>query len=94
MNTAQVNILADDQNQAEAIAIAVNNGLANAGFSNVTLTSQVEAEQSSFLDSVRGQFPDLFAAPVEVSYSVLERAEAEVAADEPATEEAAETVEA
>lgn len=88
MNTAQINIIADNQEQAEALAIAANNGLVQAGFTNVAQVSAVSSEPS-FLDTVRGQFPDLFNAPVEISYATTDRGEA-AADDTVAVEEAAE----
>ena len=69
MEAAIIDITASNEDQATAIAAAVNSGLSAAGFTNVESNISTVAEPVTLLDSLRQSYPSVFEAPVQVSAS-------------------------
>lgn len=72
MSKTSILIESDDMPVARAVSIAIQDGLAQAGFSAVNVEpmldeAQLEAGPASLYDELRQMRPDLFEQPVDIS---------------------------
>lgn len=70
MDAANINITAESEVVANAISVAVSQGLAQAGFTNVTSATEV-MEPDSLLAQVRNSAPELFDTPIEITQNAI-----------------------
>jgi hypothetical protein len=70
MDAANINVTADSEVLANAISVAVSQGLAQAGFTNVTSVTEV-LEPDSLLATVRNTAPELFDTPIEITQNAI-----------------------
>lgn len=71
MSAGQINIAADTQDLANALTVAVNQGLAAAGFTNVLSTTDVP-EPDNLLAALRAKAPEVFTQDIEVVTATIE----------------------
>lgn len=65
--TAKIAIFATSEQLTNALCAAVQTGLDQAGFSNVSVTPERDAEEpESVLDAMRREAPELFATQIDI----------------------------
>lgn len=89
MSNARIEITADNQDTANALAAVVGQGLSTAGFTNVSHTEQID-NPDTLLAEVSARAPELFETNIEVSaVAIVEDTPSEdVEAEEEAVEAA------
>lgn len=70
MDAANINITAESEVLANAISVAVSQGLSQAGFTNVTSVTEV-LEPDSLLAQVRNTAPELFDTEIEITQNAI-----------------------
>jgi hypothetical protein len=70
MDAANINITAESEVLANAISVAVSQGLSQAGFTNVTSVTEV-LEPDSLLAEVRNTAPELFDTAIEITQNAI-----------------------
>ena len=92
MDAANINITADSEVLANALSVAVSQGLSQAGFTNVTSLTEV-MEPDSLLAEVRNTAPELFDTAIEITQNAIVPNEEADEEDGPVADEASEETE-
>lgn len=83
MEAVKIDITGGSEEIVNAVAVAVNQGLSDAGFTNITTQTEV-TDSEIFFEQIRTRLPEYFDTPIEISQ--ISTGEDEAPADEAAEE--------